>query len=157
MADTVDGTVDGTVRRPPWPVVVAVVLGCAGVAVSATPGPAPEHGPADAVLALFAARADASCADYVAATTPFFRGDTYLGSATCDDVAREAAEHAGRGPFRATVESVVRVDADTAEVEVVERYRVGTDEEYAVVMAYRTQLVDGAWAVDHVDLTVLPD
>lgn len=151
------GTVAGIVRRPPWPVVAAVVLGCTGIAVAATPGPAPERGPSDAVLALFAARADASCADYVAATTPFFRGDMYLGSATCDEFAEEAAAHAARGPVLLVVEGVVVVDVDTAEVEVVEHYRAGTDEEYAISMAYRTQLVDGAWAVDHVDLTVLPD
>lgn len=136
----------------------AIAAGCVGVAVAVTPWPEPEpeleQGPADAVRALFDARADASCADYVATTTEFFRNDMYLGSATCDDFAEEVAAYAARGPVRIEVASVVVVDVDTAAVEVVERYRVGHDDEYELRMAYRTQLVDGAWAVDHVDLTV---
>jgi hypothetical protein len=144
-------------RRVPVPPVLAGALGVAGVVVAlAVPARAPEA-PARAVLDLFAARASGSCADYVATTTPFFRNDPYLGSPTCADVAADAAELAARGPFEVEVVGLVQVDVDTAEVETVERYRVGTAEEYAIAMAYRTQLVDGAWAVDHVDLTVLPD
>lgn len=143
--------------RVPAPLVLATVLGAAGVAVAlAAPTGAPE-GPERAVLDLFAARASGSCEDYVAATTPFFRDDPYLGSPTCADVAADAAEHAARGPVEVEVVAVVQVDVDTAEVETVERYRAGTPDEYAISMAYRTQLVDGRWAVDHVDLTVLPD
>ena len=109
------------------------------------------------VLDLLAAREQGSCEDYVAATTAFFRNDAYLGAPTCADVAAEAAEYAALRPVTVDVVSVVRVDVDTAEVETVERFRVGTDDEYAIAMAYRTLLADGAWAVDHVDLTILPD
>lgn len=144
-------------RRPvAWPPVVAAALGVLGVVV-ATVAPGGRHGPEDAVLDLLAAREQGSCEDYVAATTAFFRNDAYLGAPTCEDVTAEAAEYAALRPVTVDVVSVVRVDVDTAEVETVERFRVGTDEEYAIAMAYRTLLADGAWAVDHVDLTILPD
>lgn len=143
-------------RRPvPWPPVAAAALGVLGVVV-AVAAPGGPDGPQGAVLDLHAARERGSCADYVAATTEFFRNDAYLGAPTCEDVAAEAAQHAALSPVEVQVVSVVRVDVDTAEVETVERFRVGTEDEYAIAMAYRTLLVDGAWAVDHVDLTVLP-
>jgi hypothetical protein len=118
--------------------------------------PGGRHGPEDAVLEMLAARERGSCEDYVAATTAFFRNDAYLGAPTCADVAAEAAEYAALRPRAVEVMSVVRVDVDTAEVETVERFRVGTDDEYAIAMAYRVQHAGDAWAVDHVDLTVLP-
>lgn len=138
------------------PPLVAAALGVLGVVV-ALAAPDGRGGPQDAVLDLLAAREQGSCEDYVAATTAFFRNDAYLGAPTCEDVAAEAAEYAALRPVTVDVVSVVRVDVDTAEVETVERFRVGTDEEYAIAMAYRTLLADGAWAVDHVDLTILPD
>lgn len=142
-------------RQLPWPPVVAAALGVLGVVV-AVAAPGRPDGPQGAVLDLHAARDHGSCEDYVATTTEFFRNDAYLGAPTCEDVAAEAAEYAALAPVVVEVVSVVRVDVDTAEVETVERYRVGTDDEYAISMAYRTLLADGAWAVDHVDLTVLP-
>lgn len=143
-------------RRPlPWPPVVAAALGVLGVVV-ALAAPGGPDGPQGAVLDLHAAREHGSCEDYVAATTEFFRNDAYLGAPTCDDVAAEAARYAALGPVEVQVMSVVRADVDTAEVETVERFRGGSEDEYAIAMAYRTLLEDGAWAVDHVDLTVLP-
>lgn len=142
-------------RRVPWPPVVAATLGALGVVV-AVAAPGGPDGPAGAVLDLLDARERGSCGDYVATTTEFFRTDAYLGAPTCADVAAEAAEYAALSPVEVEVVSVVRVDVDTAEVETLERYRVGADDEYAIAMAYRTLLVDGSWAVDHVDLTVLP-
>lgn len=142
--------------RVPWPPVAAAALGILGVVV-ALAAPSRPEGPAGAVLDLADAREAGSCEAYVATTTAFFRNDAYLGSPTCADVVAEAAVLAARSPVEVEVTSVVRVDEDTAAVETVERYRVGTDDEYAIAMAYRTLLVDGAWAVDHVDLTVLPD
>lgn|GEM_PF-6298311 len=139
------------------PLATAVALVVAGAAACAPrpgdPEPAPE--PADAVTALFDARRDGSCDAYVATTTTFFRDDVYLGSATCDAFATEAAEYADRGPVRVVIESQVQLDVDTAEVEAVETYGAGTSDEYSIVMAYRVQLDDGTWKVDHVDLTVL--
>ena len=146
-----------SVVRAPWPPLLAAALGVAGVLVALLIHPGETRGPADAVLDLMAARVSGSCADYVATTTALFRNDMYLGSATCDDFAVEAAEHAGREPVVVEVASVVVVDAAMAEVETLERYRQGAPDEYAVAMAYRTRLVDGVWLVDHVDLTVLPD
>lgn len=148
-------------RPVPWPPVVAAVLGVLGVAVAVlAPGGEDRQDrhdrPEDAVLNLFAARDRGSCEDYVATTTPFFRNDAYLGAPTCEDVADEAAEYAALRPVEVEVVSVVRVGADTAEVETVERYRAGTDGEYAVAMAYRAKRAGDVWAVDHVDLTVLP-
>lgn len=139
------------------PLAVAGTLTVAGVLVAVLAPTGAPQGPARAVLDLWAARESGSCADYVATTTPFFRNDPYLGSPTCADVEADAAGYAARGPIEVEVTGVVQVDTDTAEVETVERYRVGSAEEHAIVMAYRTQLVGGAWAVDHADLTVLPD
>lgn len=145
------------------PPVVAGILGVAGIVVAllgpSGAGEAPQvaDGPARAVLDLFAARESGSCEDYEATTTAFFRNDAYLGSPTCADFTAYAEDYAARGPVEVEVVSTVQVAADMAEVETVERYRAGTDGEYAIAMAYRTLLVDGAWAVDHVDLTVLPD
>jgi hypothetical protein len=140
---------------------VVVVLGvlCAGAVVLAgcTGGQGSEPEPADAVIALFDARRDGSCDAYVETTTDFFRNDMYLGSATCDDFADEADAFAERGPVQVDVESDLQVDVDTSQVEVVETYRAGTDDEFAIVMAYRVQLEDGVWKVDHADLTVLRD
>jgi len=144
-------------RRPvPWPPALAVVLGVLGTVVALV-GPDGRHGPERAVLELLAAREHGSCAEYVSATTPFFRNDAYLGAPTCEDVAAQAARYAALRPVEVEVVGVVRVDVDTAEVETVERYLAGTDDEYAIAMAYRTVLTDGAWRVDHVDLTILPD
>lgn len=142
-------------RWVPWPPAAAAALGVLGVVV-AVAAPGGPDGPRGAVLDLHAAWERGSCEDYVAATTEFFRNDAYLGAPTCEDVAAEAAEYAALGPVDVEVMSVVRVDVDTAEVETVERFRVGSEGEYAIAMAYRTLLTDGAWAVDHVDLTVLP-
>lgn len=142
-------------RALPWPPAAAVALGVIGVVVALVAPHGPDQ-PEDAVLDLHAAREHGSCEDYVAATTPFFRNDAYLGAPTCADVAAESADYAALGPVAVEIVSVVRVDTDLAEVEAVERYRAGSDDEYAIAMAYRTRLVDGAWAVDHVDLTILP-
>ncbi len=142
-------------RHVPWPPVVAGGLAVLGVVVAVAAAGGPD-GPERAVLDLAAAREDGSCARYVAATTPFFRNDPYLGSPTCEDVAADAARLAELGPLRVEVIAVVAVDEDIAEVETVERYRVGTDDEYAIALAYRTLLTPAGWAVDHADLTVLP-
>lgn len=142
-------------RRLRAPLALAIVaLGVVGVVLATHRGSGGQE-PADAVTALFDARRDGSCADYVTTTTAFFRNDAYLGSPTCEDFAAEAAELAGQEPVRVHVESSTQVDVDTTEVEVVETYRAGTADEYTRVMAYRVQLEDGAWKVDHVDLTVL--
>lgn len=134
---------------------VILVLGGAGIGLAnLLPADDPPD-PADAVTTLFAARRDGSCEQYIATTTAFFRHDAYLGSATCEAFASEVAEHASVGPVRVRIESQVQLDVDTAEVEAVETYRAGTADEYSIVMAYRVQLEDGAWKVDHVDLTVL--
>ena len=129
-----------------------------GIVQAGHGGPAGAPGPADpaaAVLALFAARDEASCEAYAATTTQFFRDDAYLGSSTCEAFAAEAAEHAALAPVRVRIESVVRVDVDTAQVEAVETYRAGTSREYRLGMAYRVRHEGDAWRVDHVDLTVL--
>ncbi|GEN78724.1 hypothetical protein [Actinotalea fermentans] len=148
-------------RVVPWPPAAASALGVLGVVValagphgSGVPGG--QDGPERAVLDLVVAREQGACDDYVASTTPFFRDDPYLGAPTCEDVAAQAARYAALGPVEVEVVGTVHVDVDTAEVETVERFRVGTDDEYAIALAYRTRLVDGVWAVDHVDLTVLP-
>ncbi len=142
-----------------WPLAVAAALAALGMVVALVVPHGSEDGedPQDAVLALVAARESGSCTGYVAATTAFFRNDPYLGAPTCEDVQVQSARYAALHPVEVEVVGVVQVDADTAEVETVERFRVGTDDEYAITLAYRTLLVDGAWAVDHVDLTVLPD
>lgn len=142
----------------PWPPAVAAALAALGVVVAlvAPHGSNDRDDPQDAVLALVAARESGSCTDYVAATTPFFRDDPYLGAPTCEDVQVQSARYATLHPVDVEVVGVVQVDADTAEVETLERFRVGTDDEYAIMLAYRTLLIDGVWAVDHVDLTVLP-
>ena len=134
---------------------VLVVGAVLAVGRAGDDGPAGSAEPEDAVHALFAAGGDGSCEAYAATTTEFFREDLYLGAATCEDFAAEAAEYATLRPVRVRVESVARIDVDTAQVEVVETYREGTPEEYRLGMAYRVTLTDDGWRVDHRDLTVL--
>lgn len=139
-------------------VTAALTVAAAGAAVLLWPDAPPRAAtPGEAVTVLFRAFQTRSCADFFASTTPRHQGDPYVRIADCSDFSAAADDFAALGDSSLEVTAEVRVGDESAQVEALETYQGGTAGEYRRVIAYRVLLVDGAWRVDHFDLTILPD
>lgn len=139
-------------------VAAALTLAAAGAGILLWPDSPPRlDTPAEAVVTLFRSFQTRSCADFFASTTPRHQADPYVQITDCAQFASSAEVFATLGDSSVEVTAVVPVGADTAQVEALETYQIGTADEYRRVISYRVNLVDGAWRVDHFDLTVLPD
>lgn len=153
-------TADRTHRRVQLVgVAAALTLAVAGAAVLLWPdAPKAAATPGEAVTMLFRAFQTRSCAEFFASTTPRHQSDPYVQITDCAEFSAAADDFAALGDSSLEVTAVVPVgDEASAQVEALETYRAGSAGEYRRVIAYRVLLVDGAWRVDHFDLTVLPD
>lgn len=139
-------------------VAAASTVALAGAAVLLWPDVPPRAAtPGEAVTLLFRAYQTGSCTDFFATTTPRHQGDAYVQVTDCAQFAATAEAFATLGDTSLEVTAEVPVGEASAQVEALETYQIGTPEEYRRVIAYRVLLIDGAWRVDHFDLTVLPD